>query len=100
MTPAGTQSKSTISTTRWAGARAINCAIAPNANNIASPTLPTPTQVTALLESRRPISNIVAAPASGKSGISQMLLRKNSVGMRPAFDKICHSEDEQPDFRA
>jgi len=81
ITPAGTQSKSTISTRRCAGVRAINCAMAPNAKNIARPTLPTHTQLTARLESRRPTNNMVAAPASGNSGISQMLRRKNSVGM-------------------
>ncbi len=47
MAPAGTQSNSTISTTRSEAGGAISCTMAPNANTIARPTLPTQMAFTA-----------------------------------------------------
>ncbi len=56
--------------------------MAPKAKIIARPTLPGQMMLTAALFSRRPKSSIVAAPASGNSGISQICARKNSDGMK------------------
>ena len=81
MAPGGTQSNRTTSTTRCSTGRAINCQMAPKANTMAMNTLPGQMMLTAALFRRRPKSSMVAAPASGNSGISQICARKNSGGM-------------------
>src|SRR3989442_4819112 len=79
--PAGTHSNRIFCATRSAAGRWSNCQTAPRENTKETKPLPTHTALTAEFCSRFPTSSIRAAPARGKSGMSQTLSRKNSVGI-------------------